>query len=210
MMVPLSRHLTRFSSGAPTSAIAVVPTIFEDAASPEPSITLSVHDLEARLDSARFNAKAEAAATFETKLERLETEHQTTLNDALKGARQDWVVQEANRLDGCLDGAFAALASTLHDRLANVLQPILKAALVDRTVGSFAEALDQLLADPARALITVRGPRDLLDALQAKRGAPARVAFEATETVEISMTAADAYVESRLGAALASVSAEMP
>ena len=210
MMVPLSRHLTRFSAGAPESVIVATSTILEDAATSEPSVTLSVSGLEARLEAARFNAKAEATAAFETKLQRVEAEHQATLDDALKTARQDWVVQEADRLDGSLDDAFAALASTLHDRLAAVLRPLLQAAIVDRTVASFAEALDQLLADPARALVTIRGSRDLLDALQAKRGTPARVAFEATETAEISMTAADAYVESRLGAALASLSAETP
>ncbi len=219
MTVPLSRHLTRFSSVASAGLISLGASSVEDLAPErsgaqtmlsEPSVTLAAADLEARLESAGRKARSETTTVFEAKIGLIECNHRSAVEAAVVAAREEWAAKEADHLRTRLDHGFDALRSVLSDRVAAVLRPLLAKATVDRALVAFAETLDQLLADPAKSVIAIRGPADLVAALRDGRDTPARVSFEISDDAELSMIADEAHVESRLAAAFAVLSAEAP
>ena len=200
--VPLSRHLARFSIQlpAPIMTLEPMPAV--------PQITLTVAEFEGKLQAARSDAQADASIAFERNLEMVESNHQSTMREALAAARAEWTATEADRLHQALDTAIAQLTATLQDRLAVVLRPLLVETLVLRAVDSFVAALDQLLSDPARSMITIKGPHDLVAAVQAARPASAIIEFQVADGVELSMRADEAYVETQLAIALAFLNGE--
>ena len=199
MAVPLSRHLTRF--GSLEAAVIDLPQAIGEQPSAEPKVAMPSAEFEARLAAAAERGRTEAAQAAEVRLKQIEAEHQTALVRAADEARAACTAGEADLIVARLDAGFTAVQAALSTRVAKVLQPLLAQAVIDRAVAAFVEALDRLLKDAARPALTVKGPRELLAAVEAVRGARG-IAFAVADSFELSLATADAHVETCLAAAL--------
>ena len=202
MNAPLSRFLTRFADGD-----APVPVSFEVMAA-EPTVTLGVGELQSRIDDAREAALSEAEAGHAIALADLAVGRDLAVDQAVAEARALWCADEGVAHAEKLAAAFADLDATLSTRVAAALRPLVATALVERTVQAVREAIGHILADPEHPAVTVHGPADLIDVIREMRvetGKTERVAYVATDSVEITIEAAGSRIDTRLGASLAAL-----
>ena len=196
MNAPLSRYLTRFSADPSAEAADALPAIVE------PTITLRVAELDARLADAREGGRAAAEATHAVALAELTARQEAALADAVAASRAAWVGSSADSLLARFDGAMAALRETMAEATARVLRPLLADATRTRTLEALEAAIARLLADPARSVITLHAPADLIEAIRA-RGAPNGLELVVADTAEAVIRADGTHIETRLAAALA-------
>ena len=195
MNAPLSRYLTRFHAEA--AAAPSPPRV-------EPTVTLTVADLDTRVEEARAAAHAEAEALHAAQCVELEHAHELAVTDAVVTARAEWCAGTAGEIAGNIERAFAVLHADLAEASAKVLRPLLVEAARERTLAALETTVARLLADPAHPVITLRAPADLVVALRA-RGMPAGVAFAVAEAAEATVTCGGTRIETRLAAALADI-----
>ena len=198
MNAPLSRYLTRFgaeSAVVASSSLALV----------EPMVTLTVADLEARLEAAAAIARDAAEAVHLVLRAELEQAHASTIVDAVAAARADWCDGTSGELAALIEGALATIHTNLAEATAKVLRPLLAKEARERTLAALETTVARLLADPLRPAVTVRAPADLVAALRA-RGLSTGVTFAVAETPEAVVTCGGTQIETRLAAALADIS----
>ncbi len=197
MNAPLSRYLTRFAAEAAV-VVAPSPTVAE------PLVTMTVADLDARLDDARATARAEAEAVHAAHSAELEEKHASDVTKAVAAARADWCDGTAAELAGTIERAFATLQADLAEATGKALRPLMADAARDRTLAALETLVARLLSDPLRAAITLRAPADLVAALRT-RGMPSGISLVAADVPEAVVTCGGTRIETRLAAALADI-----
>ena len=195
MNAPLSRYLTRFAAEA---VIAAAPSAIE------PTLILTVSDLDARLEDARATALAEAEAAHAAHCAELEQTQVSAVTEAVAAARAEWNEGTAGEIAASIERAFAALRTDLAEASTKVLRPLLVEAARERTLAALEAAIARLLADPVRPAITLRAPADLVAALRA-RGPLEGIALVTAETTEAVVSCGGTRIETRLAAALADI-----
>lgn len=208
MHAPLARHLARF--GDPVALHHPVP------AAVEPQVTLGVAELEARIEAASRRARDEAQTAAEQAVAAARSEYDAALDAAardaaatLAQARTEWAAARGAELAAGIDEAFATLAARLSDGLAAALRPLVRTAVMERAAAQLADALASVLGDPSDPPLVVRGPANLLAALEAARGTRQGLDLQESESGELVVTAGGAHLETRLTAALATLAQEM-
>lgn len=209
---PLARHLARFPAAFAATAVALPPPAPPVEAAPaEPQVSLTASELEARLGAAHRDGAERAQAEAGRALAALRAEHDAAVagaaSAAAAAARAECVAFAAEHVAGQIDAAFAAVVATLGAGLADALRPLVASALVERAVAELAAALDKLLADPDHPPVVVRGPADLLAALDAARGGRRGLELVPADGGELVVTAAGAHLETRLAGAFATLAA---
>ena len=195
MNAPLSRYLTRFAEPA-----AVKPSL----AMVEPMVTLTVAELDARLEAAAVAARAEAEAVHMVLRAEIEQAQASAVTEAVAAARADWCDATSGEMAGMIEGALTTLHTNLADATARALRPLLASEVRERTLAAVETTVARLLADPLRPAVTVRAPTDLVAALRA-RGLGAGVTFTVAETVDAIVSCGNTHIETRLAAALADI-----
>lgn len=157
-------------------------------------------DLAAKIEAARlagFEAgKAVASAALEARLE----EQRAAAERQRAAERQTWASEEGQKLAQRLAAGLAELEAHIADAAARALEPVLRAELRRQAIEELRADLELLLADASIA-VTVAGPQDLLQALEAALAAGGRtVVFQPNDKADLRITAGQAILETRLGA----------
>ncbi|MFG1480410.1 hypothetical protein V5F53_17400 [Xanthobacter sp. V4C-4] len=153
---------------------------------------------------AKAKAKAELAASEAARREDAER-FEATMAERLAIARAEWSETEAERLATAVGESFNLLEKRIGDALGRILAPFVSQAVRGRVIEDVGHAIAGLLTQPAPpgapdAVITVRGPSDLLAALRERLGEPEGIVFSPAAGADIEVTRSDTLIETRLGA----------
>ena len=198
---------------APVAAPVVAPTPAPLAAEPEiepflprpAAVPRPVEDREALVAAAgargREQGRAEAWAEAQTQAAQEREAQRALFEEGLAQARRDWTEAQGETLAAGFAAAMQALDATLSDRVARLIAPVLGQALQRQALDELGVALRRILAEPQRPAVRVRGPADLIAALEAGLGAlSSGIAFEADAGPEVSVSAGETVIETELAA----------
>lgn len=198
MRMSITSILPRFDQPAP----AVCGLIDFDAETLPFEAMESVDPVDEAFARGQETARHEAANELETASRR----QAEAAEQALAAARAAWTEEQAERLAERLQAAVAEIEMRLSAQLASVLAPFVATAMQERMVASFADALqgivrgDEADGEPFPPL-TVKGPADLLAALEAKLSAiNVAAAYIKSADVDLSVTLRDMTLRSRCDA----------
>lgn len=216
MNAPLSRYLTSFSPPDTPKLVVVEPPDMEPEPElevepePQPERAVEAEPVETALDVALRELRDETARTRAQEIAALEATQAEALKSALVAARAEWAAANADAIGTLIDGALAHLRAMLSERVAVVLRPLLAEAILARTLEVINQTIVRILADPDHPCLTVRGPRDLVEALRARAPEGAGTIYETADSMEVTVTADGMHVETRLGHALAALEGPEP
>jgi hypothetical protein len=208
MNAPLSLYLTHFSAPSPSAPqlqmFEGAELSFEEPAELQPTITLTLEDLEQRLAAAASEALAAAEAEHAEALEAQRSQGQVDRIEALAAARADWAAMVSEHLGIQLETAFTTLRDELARSLAEALRPLIENEFFARAQTELVAALDRLLADPVAPAITVTGPADLCAKLRESRPST-NIDWIEADTIEISIATDTTHIETRFAEALSGI-----
>lgn len=205
MHAPLARHLSRFQR--PASDTPLVPIAVDRKPERlEPTVTMTVAALEARLDAARDAMRALMDAEKLSELQRADAAHAEALMAAVAEATARRDVEEGGIVAAQITAAMQSLHGSLAEQLASTLRPLLVEAAAARAVAALVETVQRLLSDVDCPAMTIRGPEGLMTALEAALGSTG-VTFVVTAGDEVTVAADGIRIETRLAAALAALAA---
>ena len=172
---------------------------------PRAAVARPAEDREALIAAAeargRKQGRAEALAEAQAQSAQERAAQQARFEEQVAQARRDWSAAQGETLAAGFAAAMQALDATLSDRVARLIAPVLGQALQHRALDELGAALRRILAEPQRAAVRVRGPEDLIVALEARLGGhSAGIAFEADAGPEVSMCAGETVIETELAA----------
>lgn len=226
----LARYLPDFSAPPPPAAVAEEPDFSSawfraSAAAPVPvpvaapapvgpeiepllpraAVARPVEDREALIVAAeargRAQGRAEALTEAQAQSAQERAAQQARFEEQVARARQDWSAAQGETLAAGFEAAMQALDAALSDRVARLMAPVLGEALQRRALDELGAALRRILAEPQRPAVRVRGPEDLIAALEARLGGlSAGIAFEADAGPEVSVSAGETVIETELAA----------
>lgn len=220
----LARYLPDFSAPPPPAAVAEEPDFSSawfraPAAAPVPApagpeiepllpraaAARPAEDREALIAAAeargRAQGRAEALAEAQAQSAQERAAQQARFEEQVAQARRDWSAAQGETLAVGFAAAMQALDTALSDRVAGLIAPVLGQALQRRALDELGAALRRILAEPQRPAVRVRGPEDLITALEARLGGlSAGIAFEADAGPEVSVSAGETVIETELAA----------
>ncbi len=195
---------------APVAAPAPAPTAAEPEIAPflpraAAAVARPAEDREALIAAAeargREQGRAEAWAEAQAQAAQEREAQQAVFEEGLAQARRDWTQAQGENLAAGFTAAMQALDATLSDRIARLIAPVLGQALQRQALDELGAALRRILAEPQRPAVRVRGPADLIAAVEAGLGAhSAGIAFEADAGPEVSVSAGETVIETELAA----------
>ncbi|MFF8802782.1 MULTISPECIES: hypothetical protein [unclassified Methylobacterium] len=224
----LARYLPDFSAPPPPAAVAEEPDFSSawfraPAAAPVPvaapapagpeiepflpraAVARPAEDREALIAAAeargRAQGRAEALAEAQAQSAQERAAQRARFEEQVAQARRDWSAAQSETLAVGFEAAMQALDAALSDRVARLMAPVLGQALQRRALDELGAALRHILAEPQRPAVRVRGPEDLIAALEARLGGlSAGIAFEADAGPEVSVSAGETVIETELAA----------
>ena len=138
---------------------------------PRAAVARPAEDREALIAAAeargRKQGRAEALAEAQAQSAQERAAQQARFEEQVAQARRDWSAAQGETLAAGFAAAMQALDATLSDRVARLIAPVLGQALQHRALDELGAALRRILAEPQRAAVRVRGPEDLIAALEA-------------------------------------------
>ncbi|PXW65243.1 hypothetical protein [Methylobacterium sp. B4] len=172
---------------------------------PRAAVARPVEDREALIAAAeargREQGRAEALAEAQAQSAQERAAQQARFEEQVTQARRDWSAAQGETLAADFAAAMQALDAALSDRVARLIAPVLDQALQHRALDELGAALRRILAEPHRPVVRVRGPEDLIAALEARLGGlSAGIAFEADAGPEVSVHAGETVIETELAA----------
>ncbi|MBC2771756.1 GTPase [Rhizobium sp. AQ_MP] len=212
MSMPLARYLKDFSTSVPPPASP--PATFEmpagDAfdldfpALPEPEVqAIDVETLrrEAYAEGHEAGEKA-AMERFEVDRQAMQIAHAQALSERDQKLRDEFAAIIAEKLPE----AIRTLSLTVSEQAAIALAPVIGEALVEKAVKDLADLLQTAISAGEAGAITIKGPRQLFDKLQAEM--PEHGDFlRFSEDADLDLTAefGDAALVTRISAFTASL-----
>lgn len=184
--------------------------VFTPFAMPEPTAASLAPEPQPDVEALVADAVAQAEARLRDKLDE---EHRAALSaavdDALAAERQEHAAEmervlsetgaaAANAIDAGLAELRAGVAAELSSACARLLLPIAGEAVVARAVSEMAQALREALENEAAPRITVSGPRQLLDGLQARLAGAEGVQWRESTGFDLAASFDGRVVETRL------------
>ena len=205
MHVPLAQHLVRFSR-VPPADIACTPDDAELVfALSEPSVTMTVAALEARIDEACDALRISLETRHAAERERAEAAHGAALATALSEAAARRDAEEGAALAAQITSSTQAIHDVVVEQLAKTLRPLLAEAVAARAAAALVDIVEGVLADPDHPALTIRGPAPLLAVVEAALRTES-VTFAVSDGDEVSVVANGILIETRLATALAAFS----
>ncbi len=210
-MHALSRHLPHFGPlpaltarpAAPTEKPAPAPARSALVAErPRQDARFSQDELSRAVDFARTEGRREAEEAAQAALAAAEAarlEDQQAFEARIAAMREEWTLQEADRLASGFKDALDGLGAQLSDALAPILAPFVEEKVRAHALRDLASLVQQQMALGSGA-IRISGPQDLIDALDARLGAASGITFTPAATAEVRMEADGAVIETQLEA----------
>lgn len=205
MHVPLAQHLVRFSR-VPPADIEGTPNeeevVFDLS---EPSVTMTVGALEARIEEACDALRTSLEARHAAERDHAEAAHSAALATALDEAAARRDAQDGAALAAQIASSTRTIQDVVVEQLAKTLRPLLAEAVAARAAAALADIVQGALADPDHPALTIRGPAPLLAVVEAALHTDG-VTFVVGDGDEISVAADGILIETRLAASLAAFS----
>lgn len=169
--------------------------------SPIPPLDGPSHTLEDEIAATLARAQAEAAVAREAAVEAARQAEREAAAKTLEDARAAWCEREAGALREALHRATETLQERLSSAFALALAPIAEAAIRDAAVRRFASVVDDLVGLTATdESVVVRGPADLLAALERALGPGAGVTLEEAGTPDLVVRIGPTRLETTIAA----------
>lgn len=208
---PISDYLTDFDDTLIDQAErALEPTPEPAPKEPEPADVIwdrrltaapvppRIDETKAKIDEAyqrgREEVRQELTALFEADIA---AERESAARE-LESARALWADEEARTLMLSLDAGLARIHESLADQLAAILQPVMDDAVTSRAVEALGQSLAPFFSGEDGPLIRIDGPADLVARLRNQIPTNRVVAFGETGGAEITVTAGDTIMQTRI------------
>lgn len=212
MSMPLARYLKDFSTDVPPPAPPAtsfeMPTVdafdLDFPALPEPEV--QVVDVEAIRNEAyaEGHEAGEKAATerFEADRQAMEIAHAQALSERDQKLRDEFAAVLAAKLSEVIE----KLSMAVSEQAAVALAPVIAEALAEKAVKDLSVVLETAISAGEAGAITITGPRQLFDKLQAEMPEQANF-LRFTEGADLDLTAefGDAALVTRISAFTASL-----
>lgn len=161
--------------------------------SPPPPAAVEEEPLPPRRSEEEIYAEAEAkfAATLDDERQAFERR--------LKEERERWVAEQSEKLRRLLTRAFDDAMTGLRSDLTRILCPFVSREIADQVLDDLVAAARKGLSGENAAAVTISGPRDLLEKLEAALNADnITMASQESNEVDAQVAFASTIVESRL------------
>ncbi|MGO9007087.1 MAG: hypothetical protein ACLQIQ_03870 [Beijerinckiaceae bacterium] len=166
----------------------------------------SLLQLEAARECGRAEGLEAARQEFAAELERAARLH----HEQLEAARRKWSEEESDALRASLTAGLAEMEARLAQGMSKVLAPFVIDALRKQMIEELTETIAVLTGSNETISIRISGPADLLDLLRGKLAeAPARIEYELSEGVDVSVRAEQTMIETQLNAWIARITAAL-
>lgn len=199
--VPIANFLVEFASEPPPVASPVL--------APAEPISDAL-DWEARLDEAYARGLVEGRQAIEATADARLEEQRASFAAELDAAREAWR-EEIAALSSGLGTALRDNGRQIGDAVAQALQPFLSEAVTKRAVEELCAILTDLTVANLGMQVEVTGPSDTFEAV--RQGLPPSLAdalkFTPGEGIEITVKAGASLLETRIGAWLEELRAEL-
>jgi hypothetical protein len=160
----------------------------------------SASDVEMQIGEAHARGILEARAEAQVELDVAITKQAAEFDKKLATERQRWAAEQGERLAELIASELEQIEQRVSDCVSRILQPLLAEQIRGRAVDELARSLGAMLSKGEFAKITISGPQDLLSAMEARLdGSQAGLSFEVADGVELSVSADDTILETRIG-----------
>jgi hypothetical protein len=157
-------------------------------------------DIEVQIEEAHARGILEARAEAQVELDVAITKQAAEFDKKLATERQRWAAEQGERLAELIASELEKIEQRVSDCVSRILQPLLAEQIRSRAVDELARSLGAMLSKGEFAKITISGPQDLLSAMEARLdGSQAGLSFEVADGVELSVSADDTILETRIG-----------
>lgn len=155
-----------------------------------------VDDTTDLVANARLAAAAEARAAADRQIDRLRAEHEA----AMEAARRQWAEEMAGALSERFAQAVDEIGERIADSIGRVLLPFLGTELRDAASRALIAQIVPLFGGMDGALIQVRAPAAMTQALRGAFPAGQAVEFVESDSGEVRIVAGETVIETRIGA----------
>lgn len=158
-------------------------------------------DLETQLGEVHARGVLEGRAAAQTEFGAAAAAQAEAFEQKLKSERQKWSAGEGTRLAGLIATGLEDLEQRISGLVGEVLKPFLGEQSRAKAVGELSQSLSAMVSKGDYAKITVSGPGDLLEALEAQLGSGhAGVSFVETDGADLIVSADETTLATRIGA----------
>ncbi|HZT49605.1 MAG TPA: hypothetical protein VFA64_16650 [Hyphomicrobiaceae bacterium] len=183
----IARYLPEFEAGEPRVARGW----------PDPALQSKTAARDAAFQEGVASGRAAAEAELADRL----AQEKARLERELTAARAAWTQEESAKLAAQLVAGLDGIEARLAETVARLLEPFLAEQVRRRVVADLAETLNVLLAREPALAVSVRGAADLIEALRGHlAGELEHISFHPGPASELSVTAGQTLIETRLGA----------
>ncbi|CAN5118451.1 hypothetical protein BH10PSE7_BH10PSE7_30870 [soil metagenome] len=184
--IPLARYLTDFTPKGPANA----------STPPAPLMRDHAEDRADALRQGRAEGLAEARAEFEA----LQWQSDAQFESRLAAERQAWAAGEGAALAAGITAGLQQIETDIAASVSRLLIPVLVQDARQKTIDHLTAALLQIRSRKPGIAFRIRGPQDLLDAMQAALGGDIAAEYQVSEGAELHVEADGALIETCLGA----------
>jgi hypothetical protein len=157
-------------------------------------------DIEKRIGEAHALGVLEGRAAAQADHDKALAQQAAQYESKLAAERQKWSADQGRRLGEALAKAMQDIEQRIADQVARVLKPFVSERIKKKASEELALCLNGMLAKGEYAKVTISGPGDLLSAVEAKLGTFDGISFVTTEGVDVTVSADETIVETRIGA----------
>lgn len=158
-------------------------------------------DIADRIRKAEAAAREEALTEAARKLEQSLAIERAGFTERLAVERTKWNDEEARALTAQFALAVQVMEQGLADCVARILTPFLADRLRQTIVEELLKTLGKLASDKQNVAFTIRGPDDMLSAIESALGPDnGRFTYVADTSVDVRVSVNDTAVETQLGA----------
>jgi len=158
-------------------------------------------DMDALIQEAHARGLAEGRAAIQQdhKSSVLALTH--SFQQKVQAERARWAGEQSELLAQLIAARLDDIERRVADVVGDILKPIVEEQIRAHAVAELTRTLGDMLSNGDYAKITVSGPRDLIEGIEAQMGGskPA-VGFVASETADLTVSADETILETRIGA----------
>jgi hypothetical protein len=159
-----------------------------------------VSELGAQLADAHARGVAEGRAAAQAEHEAALAQQAAAFEQKLAAERARWAEEQGVHLGGLIAAGLQDLETRISHVVGETLKPVLVAQARARALEELSRVLNGMLSKGAYARITVQGPADLIAAMQARLGEHPGLSFAAAEVTDLTVTAGETVLATRIGA----------
>jgi hypothetical protein len=167
-------------------------------------------DVEKRISDAHALGILEGRAAAQVEMEKALASQAAQFERKLTSERQKWSADQGARLGELVAMAMQDVEQHIADQVGQVLKPVVSERIRGKAVEDLVLALNGMLAKGDYAKITITGPGDLLSPIEARLNDHAGVSFVIADGVDVSVSADETIVETRISAWVEAIEEDNP